>query len=196
MLLSTLLIAPILGVHKNSCSIKKSDRILDSKTITIKKQNKISKKYDLRGPIRDPQLVLILKIGKTWGPVESRKNSLNLISVLDKQSFEYGALIYKRFKEISFKTLAFLGLLFWSISGMLAGHSLIETVTMDIPIKIDTLDPEMLYLSRKMIDLSREMIDLSREMEMDAVNWDYEMGLEIPFISDLDDLNFDIVDIP
>lgn len=52
--------------NKNNYTNKRSYNLgQDFKTITIIKKNKLSKQYNLRGIVRDPQMVWIIKIGKT-----------------------------------------------------------------------------------------------------------------------------------
>lgn len=211
MLLSSLLLTPILNerrLHKllHSRNGIDNNRSLNTKTITIKKNNKRSKQYNLRGEVRDPQLVLILKMGKTWGPVKDRTFALNFATVFDKQFLEVLSKIHNILKVIGLNVLAFLAGLVVMTPG---GYHLIEILEdyysdvhdldltrVDPTLYLDHLGVEMgdstLYLDQ----LGEEMNDSTIYLDhLDVNQLGFEMGLDIPFISELSDLNCDIIDI-
>lgn len=52
------------------------------KTMTVKKENKVTKTYSPKGYIRDPDLVFVVRVGRTWGPINLRKPYIDLTRMI------------------------------------------------------------------------------------------------------------------
>lgn len=184
--------------------------MLDSKTITIKKKNKVSKKYALRGSVRDPDVTLILKIGNTWGTIASRKYSVDLTTVIDIKHVNIWSVWYQKLKDTFLNLCWFLGVTLLFITGEYYLEEVLDVNT-DAYLHDIVVDPylDMVNIYQDAVDLckgpvnqTKYGIDITQSRIKDSMNnldsfdWSFEMNLDIPFIADLHSLNEDIVEIP
>jgi hypothetical protein len=166
----------------------KNKSINMQKTLTIKKVNKVSRSYSFREDVRNPNIALILKISDTRGSVKWwRIPSIQFIVVVGKGVWGTFLRIglFLKYMALSILWVAAIILMGW-LEHDLGDYS-------DIFPGDYLEDFNQIDLSKLNIDFGIDSIDF-RNYSID-LNRMFEMGLEIPFISELDDLNMDVVDV-
>lgn len=156
-----------------------------AKTLTINLKNRDYKKYCLRGEVRDPSIVLVLKIGKTVG---FGKYSVELVNVLSRGFIEDRAWKSRLFTTIS----SILTILILVISGFFYYSNKMDDVSSELG-ELDSLksiecDENSIKNSIDTMEKYSEDLDLEY---LEDLEFDVPATVDYSTIHDEDDIKID-----